>query len=83
MKKVLSVILLLLSLIVVTSCSFQLNSYSKSYTYFDSYETITIWAKGGENSVSKYFTETNNILKKYHILTNRYEEETNNYGQLL
>ena len=79
MRKFLSLILLLLSLIVLVSCSFQLNSFSRSYTYFDSYETITIWTKGSEKSLDKYFNETNSILKKYHILTNRYEEETNGY----
>ena len=79
MKKPLLLLLLTFFILLLSSCSFQMNSYSRNYTYFDSYETITLWSQKSESSLDKYFKETNDILKKYHILTNRYEEEPNNY----
>ena len=80
MKKPLLLLLLFLSITLLSSCSFQMNSFSKSYTYFDSYEIITLWTNRSESYIDKYFIETNNILKKYHILTNRYEENKNTKG---
>ena len=74
MKKPLLLLLLTLSVIILSSCAFQMNSFSRSYTYFDSYETITFWTSKSESSVIEYFNKTNDILKLYHNLTNRYED---------
>ena len=74
MRKVLNTLILFLGLLLLSSCKAR-KAQTHDYTYFDTMIRISIYSNTNQDEV---FNKTNEILKEYHIITNRYEEETNN-----
>ena len=81
MKKLSLSFIVISLLLLLSSCSKKDMVYSvtRNYTYFDSYESITLWSKDKNEKFVNEFTETNRILKKYHDISNRYEENSEVY----
>ena len=74
MKKILNTLILLLGLLLLSSCTSK-KAQTHNYTYFDTMIKISIYSNVNQDET---FKKTNEILKNYHIITNRYEEEINN-----
>ena len=81
MKKLSLSFIIITLLLLLSSCTKKEKLYSvtRNYTYFDSYESITLWSKDKDEKFMNEFTLTNSILKKYHDISNRYEENSEVY----
>ncbi|MCB9498835.1 MAG: FAD:protein FMN transferase [Bacillales bacterium] len=71
----LTIPVLLFFVFALSSCA--LKDFTIAYSYFDTIITLKIYAKS-EKEAETVFDYTNTVLKEYHILFNRYEEETGN-----
>ena len=71
MRKLLNTLILFVGLLLLSSCKAN-NAQTRDYTYFDTMIRITIYSNVDQKET---FNKTNEILKDYHIITNRYEEE--------
>ena len=74
MRKLLNTLVLFIGLLLLSSCKAN-NAQTRDYTYFDTMIRITIYSNVDQKET---FNKTNEILKDYHIITNRYEDETDN-----
>lgn len=75
MKRLVSVLFLFVSILLMSSCNTK-KEYKKTFLYFDTEISITIYSSGNTDEQFKKIDET---LSLYHSLTDRYNENSEIY----